>query len=194
MVEDAFSARGSMDRASDYGSEGWGFESLRARRRRSGPGHMVWARSSFTSTRRRLPASTAVTDSAGHGDRHSSGPHGGGRPPQQAPATADSPEKGRGQWQSLAAAISPCSAAVRPWSSTAARPRIASRIQRLWGTASSRAAGKHAPRRPESRRQRRPGKLRGHHCDIQDTSRQQLTRCTRCAKCGRRPREKRNMT
>ena len=26
------SARGSMDRASDYGSEGWGFESLRARR------------------------------------------------------------------------------------------------------------------------------------------------------------------
>ena len=25
------SARGSTDRASDYGSEGWGFESLRAR-------------------------------------------------------------------------------------------------------------------------------------------------------------------
>ncbi|MEY3326446.1 MAG: hypothetical protein RL044_399 [Actinomycetota bacterium] len=28
------SARGSTDRASDYGSEGWGFESLRARETR----------------------------------------------------------------------------------------------------------------------------------------------------------------
>ncbi len=31
------SARSSMDRASDYGSEGWGFDSLRARRSRHLP-------------------------------------------------------------------------------------------------------------------------------------------------------------
>src|SRR4051794_24649002 len=31
MLARALSARSSMDRASDYGSEGWGFESLRAR-------------------------------------------------------------------------------------------------------------------------------------------------------------------
>src|SRR3984957_18424202 len=34
-------ARSSTDRASDYGSEGWGFESLRARHVSAGQGHLL---------------------------------------------------------------------------------------------------------------------------------------------------------